>query len=88
MIGGSIYASTIKSGTGQQDTRFAFLGGGLLTALGGLGLGQFKLKERDKLLVKAVDKYNQNVEFTERISVDLFPAASGKGGEIKTQVPF
>ena len=88
MIGGSIYASTIKSGTGQQDTRFAFLGGGLLTALTGLGLGQFKLKERDKILVKAVDKYNQNVEFTERISVDLFPTPSGKGGEIKTQVPF
>lgn len=87
-IGGSIYANTLTTPLGQRDTRYTFILSGLFMVVSSYAYGQFALVQTEKTLEKAVDTYNDAVPNVDRIRVDLGPASTGTGGEIKTQVPF
>lgn len=87
-IGGSIYSNSIESNLGRRDTKYAFLLSGLFLTVASYAYGQFAIVQKEKVLEKAVNTYNDSVPEVERIRVDVAPLSDGSGGEIKTQVPF
>jgi hypothetical protein len=87
-VGGPIYANTLDSHLGQRDTRYGFLLSGVLLAVASYAYGQFAIVQKENVLEKAINNYNDSVPNAERIRVDVGPLPDGSGGEIRTQVPF
>jgi hypothetical protein len=88
LIGGPLYASHITSELGRSDTRLAFIIGGSVLLAGSYFYGRHLVEEKEKTLEKAVGTYNDAVPEAEKIRVEITPAPTGTGGEIKTLVPF
>lgn len=87
-LGGTLYSTSVHGALGNRDTRAGFLFSGLLLAVGGYGYGLFALKEKEKVLEKAIETYNDSAPEPEKIRVNLVPVPTGTGGEVKTIVPF
>lgn len=87
-IGGPLYASTLSSPVGKDDTRKIFLFSGITLAIGSYFFGQWALHSKEKTLEKAVDTYNDAMPEPERIRIQLTPLPTGDGGEVKTYLPL
>jgi hypothetical protein len=87
-VGGAVYAGTLQSSLGQRDTRYAFLLSGLFLAVAAYSYGQYAIVQKEKVLEKAVNTYNDAVPGVDRITVDFGPVTTGTGGQVQTIVPF
>ncbi len=87
-LGGTIYASQLKTPLGQRDTRYSFLFAGALLAVSSYAYNQFLFTKKERTLAKAVDTYNNLAPDSEKISVQITPNSNVDGGEIRTLVPF